>query len=109
MGRGGNSARTLLLPEGTGPPGDILRPRLGSGRRPRSVPQIEERGHEIATHGYSHTPLTRMTPATFEADLRRALGVTQPHVKRPILGFRAPSFTITEKTLWAVDILVRNG
>ena len=50
-----------------------------------------------------------MTPEAFEADLRRALDVTQPHVKRPILGFRAPSFTITPKTLWAVDILIRNG
>jgi polysaccharide deacetylase family protein (PEP-CTERM system associated) len=78
-------------------------------RAPDLIREVEERGHEVATHGYSHTPLTRMTPEAFEADLRRALAVTQPSAKRPILGFRAPSFTITPKTLWAVDILVRNG
>ena len=78
-------------------------------RVPDLIREVEEHGHEIATHGYSHTPLTKMTPETFEADLRRALDVTQACATRRILGFRAPSFTITQKTLWAVDILVRNG
>lgn len=78
-------------------------------RVPALVQEIEQRGHEIATHGYSHTLLTEVTPAEFEADLCRALEVTRRLVTQPLLGFRAPSFTITRKTLWALDILARHG
>ena len=78
-------------------------------RVPDLICEIEQRGHEIATHGYSHTVLTDMTPDAFEADLTRALDVTRARVKQDILGFRAPSFTITQKTLWAIDILARHG
>jgi polysaccharide deacetylase family protein (PEP-CTERM system associated) len=50
-----------------------------------------------------------MTPESFEADLQKALSVTKTCAKQPIIGFRAPSFTITRKTLWAIDILARHG
>ncbi len=78
-------------------------------RVPELVQEIEARGHEIGTHGYSHTLLTEMTPAQFESDLCRALQITRKLVKQPVLGFRAPSFTITNKTLWALDTLARHG
>jgi polysaccharide deacetylase family protein (PEP-CTERM system associated) len=77
-------------------------------RVPDLIREVERQGHEIATHGYSHTVLTDMTPETFEADLERALDVTRACVKQKIIGFRAPSFTITNKTLWAIDILARH-
>ena len=76
---------------------------------PDLIREVERRGHEIATHGYSHTVLTAMTPAEFEIDLQRALDITRSCVTQDIIGFRAPSFTITNKTLWAFDILARNG
>ncbi len=76
---------------------------------PALIQEIEQRGHEIATHGYSHTLLTEQTPAEFEADLCQALEATRRLVAQPIRGFRAPSFTITNKTLWAMEILARNG
>ena len=76
---------------------------------PDLVREIEAAGHEIATHGYSHTLLTDMTAESFEADLKKALLVTQRCVNQEIVGFRAPSFTVTSKTLWAVDVLTRNG
>lgn len=76
---------------------------------PALIRTIEQRGHEIATHGYSHTVLTAMTPAEFESDLQRALEVTRACVQQPIRGFRAPSFTITPTTLWALDILAKYG
>jgi len=76
---------------------------------PDLVQQIEEQGHEIATHGYSHTLLTETSPELFEADLKRALDVTGTCVRQSIMGFRAPSFTITRKTLWALDILGKHG
>ena len=78
-------------------------------RLPALVQEIEKRGHEIATHGYEHRPLTETDPRSFEEDLRRALSVTQPLVKQPIRGFRAPSFTVTPATSWAFEILERYG
>ena len=78
-------------------------------RVPVLIREIEERGHEIASHGYSHTLLTKMTPAAFEQDLRKAIEVTKKCINSEIVGFRAPSFTITKKTMWAIDILKKHG
>lgn len=78
-------------------------------RVPDLIREVEQQGHEIATHGYSHTVLTEMTPEVFETDLTRALQVTKACVSQEILGFRAPSFSITSKTLWALDILAKHG
>jgi polysaccharide deacetylase family protein (PEP-CTERM system associated) len=76
---------------------------------PELITRIEDKGHEIATHGYSHSLITKITPEFFEKDIKKALEVTQKCVKQRITGFRAPSFTITKKTLWALDILADNG
>lgn len=78
-------------------------------RVPDLVREVEQSGHEIATHGYSHQVLTSMTPEQFDADLRKALAATRACVQQPIRGFRAPSFTITNQTLWAFDILAKHG
>jgi polysaccharide deacetylase family protein (PEP-CTERM system associated) len=78
-------------------------------RMPELIQEIDREGHEIATHGYSHRLITEMTPEEFEADLQRALEVTRKLTRQEIVGFRAPSFTITQKTLWAADVLARHG
>lgn len=78
-------------------------------KTPELIVEIENQGHEIATHGYSHTLLTEMTAETFDEDLKKALSVTNKIVKQEILGFRAPSFSLTGKTMWAADILTKNG
>ena len=78
-------------------------------RVPFRIEEIREKGHEIACHGYSHTPVTRMTPASFRSDLQRALEVTGPLTGDPIIGYRAPAFTITPTTTWAIDILKDYG
>jgi polysaccharide deacetylase family protein (PEP-CTERM system associated) len=78
-------------------------------RRPNLIRSIAGKGHEIATHGYSHRLLTEMTPQEFSEDLRRALAVTQPLVEEKIVGYRAPTFTVTADTLWALDILKTQG
>jgi len=76
---------------------------------PDLIREIEQRGHEIATHGYSHAVITGMTPESFEADLKKAIHITRQCAHQDILGYRAPSFTITPQTMWAIDILARNG
>jgi polysaccharide deacetylase family protein (PEP-CTERM system associated) len=78
-------------------------------RVPDLIGEIERHGHEIASHGYSHTLLTQMTPESFETDLHKALHITRLIARQDVIGFRAPSFTITNKTLWALDILTRHG
>jgi polysaccharide deacetylase family protein (PEP-CTERM system associated) len=78
-------------------------------RFPDLVREIERRGHEVATHGYSHQLLTFMKPEDFRADLQRSLVVLARTTSQEVRGFRAPSFSLTKKTLWAVDILRESG
>ena len=78
-------------------------------RHPDLVREVERRGHEIATHGYSHRLITHLSPDEFRADLERSLEVLTPLANKPIRGFRAPSFSVTKKTWWALDILRECG
>jgi polysaccharide deacetylase family protein (PEP-CTERM system associated) len=78
-------------------------------RFPDLVREIERRGHEVATHGYSHQLLTFMQPEEFRADLQRSLVALARATSQEVRGFRAPSFSLTKKTLWAVDILRESG
>lgn len=78
-------------------------------RLPQLVQEIDRRGHEIATHGFNHTLLTAQTPREFESDLRKALSATQPLIRQPIRGYRAPSFTVTPQTTWAYAVMEQCG
>jgi polysaccharide deacetylase family protein (PEP-CTERM system associated) len=78
-------------------------------RHPELVREVERRGHEIATHGYSHRLITHLSRDEFRADLERSLEVLTPLASKPIRGFRAPSFSVTRKTWWALDILRECG
>ena len=78
-------------------------------RFPDLVREIERRGHEVATHGYSHQLLTYMRPEEFRADLQRSLVALARTATQEVRGFRAPSFSLTKRTLWAVDILRESG
>ncbi len=76
---------------------------------PGLIKEIESDGHEIATHGFSHTLITHMNPDEFNKDIKRSLNAICSIVKQNVIGFRAPSFTITKKTLWALPILKQQG
>ena len=78
-------------------------------RFPDLVREIERRGHEVASHGYAHRLLTAMRPEEFRADLDRSLSVLARAASQEVRGFRAPSFSLTGKTLWAVDIMLESG
>jgi polysaccharide deacetylase family protein (PEP-CTERM system associated) len=77
-------------------------------RYPEIVVKISSEGHEIATHGYSHHLLTRLSPQEFEQDLCRSIETIGRYTDQEIIGFRAPSFSVTRKTYWALDILKKN-
>ncbi|MCC3526538.1 MAG: polysaccharide deacetylase family protein [Microcoleus sp. PH2017_22_RUC_O_B] len=76
---------------------------------PDLVRQIAKQGHEIATHGYSHELIYNLTPNEFRRDVARSLDVLERITSRPILGYRAPGFSIANSSLWALDILVELG
>ena len=78
-------------------------------RHPEIVREIADAGHEIGTHGYSHTLIYTQTPEVFREEMKRAVGAVEQITGRKILGHRAPFFSITKKSLWALDILGELG
>jgi polysaccharide deacetylase family protein (PEP-CTERM system associated) len=78
-------------------------------RHPELVRRIVERGHEVASHGYSHRLVYRMTPAEFREDARRSREVLEDQSGRPVQGFRAPSFSIVEESRWGLEVLAELG
>jgi len=73
------------------------------------VRQIAAAGHEIASHGYAHRLVYDQTPEAFRQDVRRAKGLLEDAIGHPVLGFRAPSYSITPRSLWAIDALIDEG
>jgi len=78
-------------------------------RSPHLVPRIAALGHEIASHGYSHRFVYRQGPEQFRSELRRSKQVLEDQSGAPVLGYRAPFFSITKDALWALDILLEEG
>ena len=76
---------------------------------PALVKRIQANGHEIATHGYSHELVYRMNPVSFRADLRKSIDILQNLTGNQVIGYRAPYFSITSESLWALDILAEEG
>jgi polysaccharide deacetylase family protein (PEP-CTERM system associated) len=73
------------------------------------VRTIAERGHELACHGYSHQLIYEQTPTVFREETVRAVAYLEDQVQRPVLGYRAASYSITQRSLWAIDILAELG
>jgi polysaccharide deacetylase family protein (PEP-CTERM system associated) len=78
-------------------------------RHPKTVRDIKNQGHEIASHGYSHTPLSRMTPSDFAEETARTSNAIREAAGESPVGFRAPSFSLSNRTAWALAILRKNG
>jgi len=78
-------------------------------RCPSLACAIVERGHEVACHGYSHQLIYEQTSAAFREETVRAKACLENQVQKPILGYRAASYSITKRSLWALDILADLG
>jgi polysaccharide deacetylase family protein (PEP-CTERM system associated) len=76
---------------------------------PAIVKSAAEEGHEIGIHGYTHTRIDALTPDEFRDELRLSISILESVTAKKILGFRAPTFSITKKTLWALPILLDEG
>jgi polysaccharide deacetylase family protein (PEP-CTERM system associated) len=78
-------------------------------QHPALVRRIEAAGHELASHSYWHRLVYTLTPESFREDLRRARIAIEDASGVAVRGYRAPSFSITEQSLWALDVLVDEG
>ncbi len=76
---------------------------------PHLVRAVLGRGHEVACHSYWHRPIYRLTPAEFRADTRDALRALEDAGSTAVLGYRAPTWSITRDSMWALEILGEEG
>lgn len=78
-------------------------------RTPQVVRRIAAAGHEVASHGFMHDRLHRLDPTTFACDLRDSQHLLQDLAQQPVIGYRAPTFSIVPQTAWAIDVLLDAG
>jgi polysaccharide deacetylase family protein (PEP-CTERM system associated) len=77
--------------------------------RPAVVRAIQEAGHEVGCHSYWHRLVYQQTPAAFREDLCRARNILEDLTGAPVTAYRAPSFSVTRRSLWALDVLIEEG
>ena len=78
-------------------------------RSPSLIKNIAQRGHEVASHGYAHQPVYKQSPDIFMQDIRKTKQILEDIIGQPVIGYRAPTYSITQKTLWALEILAEEG
>ena len=78
-------------------------------KNPTLMKRIADNGHEIACHSYDHKPVYSLTPKTFKADIEKAKKILEDTTSSPIIGYRAPTFSINDKTPWAYEVLAEAG
>jgi len=104
-----NTRRVLELLERSGAKATFFVLGWVAEREPGMVREILSAGHELGCHSYLHQRIWRLTPDEFRDDTRRALAAIEDAAGQKVLGYRAPSFSIVPKSLWAVDILAQEG
>ena len=80
-----------------------------AGRMPGIVSEIADRGHEIACHGYSHQLVYDQTQDVFRDETFKSKAMLEDIIQAPVLGYRAASYSITKRSLWALDVLAEAG
>lgn len=78
-------------------------------RHPDLIRALAADGHEIGCHGYAHQRLFELAIPEFREDLARATKLLTEITGRPPVGFRAPEWSVTRETTWALDELGRAG
>ena len=106
---GASTRRVMDIMEGRNVRGTFFILGWVASRNPELVREIAARGHEIASHGWSHTQLTRLDAGSFRDEAVRSKSLLEELSGQEVLGFRAPSFSIQPHTFWALDILLDVG
>jgi polysaccharide deacetylase family protein (PEP-CTERM system associated) len=76
---------------------------------PDLVARIADEGHEVGSHGHTHTPVFDLTRESFRREVDRSVDAIRAAIGRRPRGFRAPNFSVTPATDWAIDVLARRG
>ncbi len=74
---------------------------------PNLVREINDSGHEVATHGYGHDLVYKLDPKQFQDDLKRSINLLKSITGKKVNGYRAPYFSITQESEWALDVLAK--
>jgi polysaccharide deacetylase family protein (PEP-CTERM system associated) len=78
-------------------------------RYPHLIREIRQLGHEIACHSYDHQRIYNMRRDEFREDIRKSKKILEDIVGEEVIGYRAPSYSITNKSRWAFEVLVEEG
>jgi polysaccharide deacetylase family protein (PEP-CTERM system associated) len=78
-------------------------------RYPDLVRRIQKEGHEIACHGYAHKLIYNQSKEEFREDIRKTKRILEDITGIEVIGYRAPSYSITDKSRWAFETLVEEG
>ncbi len=78
-------------------------------RYPTLVNEISRQGHEIASHGMNHQLVYNQLPAEFREETRSAKRLLEDISQSPVIGYRAATYSITRRSLWALDVLAEEG
>ncbi len=78
-------------------------------QHPQVIRRIAAAGHEIASHGTMHDRLHRLDATSFRDDLLTSKALLEDQCHQPVVGYRAPTFSVTPQTAWAIDVLVESG
>lgn len=78
-------------------------------RYPEMTARIVKNGHELASHGWGHHRVTDLDSNQFRDDVTHSKKLLEDIGGQAVLGYRAPSFSINEQNLWALDILAEAG
>lgn len=76
---------------------------------PALVRAIHRGGHEVASHSWDHRRIHNLTPALFAEDLRKSKDALEQVTGEPVVGYRAPTFSVVRQTNWAIDVLAEEG
>ncbi|MBI3086619.1 MAG: DUF3473 domain-containing protein, partial [candidate division NC10 bacterium] len=104
-----NSLKLLDLLDEAGARGTFFVLGWVAKRHPALVREIHRRGNEVACHGYSHKLIAQQTPKEFLEDVRRAKAILEDIIGEAVIGYRAPSFSLTSRAPWALEILAGLG
>lgn len=104
-----STQRVLDLLETAGVRGTFFVLGWVAHRFPRLVRDIQRAGHEIGCHSYWHRLVYEQTPEQFRDDLRLGCAAIEDVTGSPVTLYRAPSFSIVRRSLWAMDVLAEEG
>jgi polysaccharide deacetylase family protein (PEP-CTERM system associated) len=104
-----NTERVLTLLDEHAVKGTFFVLTWNAERHPELVRRIADTGHEIASHGYRHRLIYEQNPAEFRDDIMRSKKILEDLTGQPVCGYRAPSFSLTARSLWALDVLLECG